>query len=461
VSERGGGLRARASPFALRSATGYLAAAARRLVCRQRSFQQILSVAFCAMLMLAVGGCSGGPIIDVYSADYRVTEASAGDSQLLLNILRAKDDLPVHFADLSVIHGSLQMSASASGTFPFAHLIGSATPSSVTPVVGGQSSPTFDVGTLDTQEFTRGMLAPVDLNIIRQLFNQGIDPRIIMILFFSEFRKPNGERFVNTMACDRVHPGLRPELGCLNQAYAYLREIDRLFYKKQLRANVYVGLRPLGGPLSNGWTTTNLGDLSKVDAKQFRMIDKQLYSITEPRLSICYEKDSVKSEVALDEEENRGRKSVLIPLIGSRYGVYSRYLRSKPCYSNEVIVPQMEMEIANGLYVRSAYEILQYLGQVLRFQEEKGEDRCITLSPDDRSCHTGEVLFQVNAPVGAPVVGTRYGGGWYALSDRHCNKNQREHCDYSLQVLAILEVLLNANKAAKDIIAIPRVQVVQ
>lgn len=33
-------------------------------------------------------------------------------------------------------------------------------------------------------------------------------------------------------------------------------------------------------------------------------------------------------------------------------------------------------------------------------------------------------------------------------------------CDFSLQVLAILQLLLNVNKAAKDIIAIPRVQVV-
>jgi hypothetical protein len=410
------------------------------------------------VLALALCGCSGGPIIDVYAADYKVTEASAGDSQLLLNILRAKDDLPIHFADLSVIHGSLQMTASATGTFPVAHFFGSATPTSLSPSLEAGSTPTFDVGTLDTQEFTRGMLAPVDLNIIRQLFNQGIDPRIIMILFFSEFRAPNGERFVNTMACDRVHPGRHPELGCLNQAYAYLREIDRLFYKKQLRANVYVGLRPLGGWLVNNWTTTNLGDLTKVDARQFKMIDKKLYSITEPRLSICYEKEISKGEVASDEEENRAR-SVLVPLIQSRYGVYGRYLGSRPCYSNEIIVPQVET--MNGLYVRSAYEILQYLGQVLRFQEEKGEDRCITLSPDDRSCHTGEVLFQVNAPVGTPVVGTRYGGGWYALRDRHCNKNQQEHCDYSLQVLAILEVLLNANKAAKDIITIPRVQVVQ
>jgi hypothetical protein len=113
-----------------------------------------------------------------------------------------------------------------------------------------------------------------------------------------------------------------------------------------------------------------------------------------------------------------------------------------------------------SLWVRSTYDMLEFLGQVLRFQEEKGSNRCLTLDAADRRCDNGEVLFQVNAPGGRPVVATSYGGRPYTLSDRGCRINFEEPCDYSLQVLAILELLLNANKAAKDIIATPRVQVV-
>jgi hypothetical protein len=58
------------------------------------------------------------------------------------------------------------------------------------------------------------------------------------------------------------------------------------------------------------------------------------------------------------------------------------------------------------------------------------------------------------------VVTTGYDGKSYALSDRGCRTDYEQPCDNSLQVLAILELLLNANKAAKDIIATPRVQVV-
>jgi len=136
------------------------------------------------------------------------------------------------------------------------------------------------------------------------------------------------------------------------------------------------------------------------------------------------------------------------------------------CNKSEVTVPQQTERATVALPIRSTYEILQFLGQVLRWQEERkerGDNRCLTLESRLRTCDTGEVLFQVNAPVGTPAVATRYDDAWYTLNDRHCKKNYKDQidpCDYSLQVLAILELLLNANKAAKDIISTPRVQVV-
>jgi hypothetical protein len=402
----------------------------------------------------ALGGCSASNVIDLYAADYRQTAATAGDSQLLLNILRAKDDLPIHFSDLSVIHGSIQWTAGASASIPVAQN-GSMTPAAISPAVGLQNAPTFDLGTLDTQDFTRGMLSPVDPKIIKQLFDQGVDARLIMLLFFSDFRDLNGHLFVNTLACDPLNPGQHPELGCYNQVYDYLKAIDHLFdakgivageRRRQLQANIYVALRRVGGRLPGDWNLKdNFGDLSKLDATKYRFIDRQIYLISEQRLAICYQ----------------DRNHLLSPLFN--ISADKRASRDA-CNKGEVKVGEEQKTIA-GFTIRSTYEILQYLGQVLRFQEEKGSNRCITLGADrsdltQRHCDTGEVLFQVNAPVGRPVVGTRYDGGWYALYDRGCNKNAEEHCDYSLQVLAIAELLLNYNKAAKDIVAIPRVQVV-
>lgn len=390
-----------------------------------------------AILIAAfLGGCSASRLIDLYAADYRDTAAAAGDAQLLQNILRAKDNLPVHFSDLSIIHGSIQWTAGGTVTLPFAHFTGSQTPSSVAPTVNTQTAPTFDLGTLDTQDFTKGILSEIDVRIIKTMFDQGVDPRLIMLLFFSEYKTASGKRFLNSLTCDPAHKTDKPD--CWIRAYDYLDAINRLVAQsgnRQLQANTYVELKPIGDRLAGKLTFgDNFGDLSTLDVSKYRLKGNRLYSISEPKLAICY-------------EINHRLFSLLNPSLDNR------------CESGEVFAKPSEVKSAS-LSIRSTYDMLQYLGQVLRFQEERGPDRCITLGPADRTCDTGEVLFQVNGPAGAPVVTTNYVGRTYSINARSCNRNLQQPCDYSVQVLAILELLLNANKAAKDIIATPRVQTV-
>jgi hypothetical protein len=429
------------------------------------------------MLALAIGlcGCSGAQIIDRYTRDYRDTTASVGDAQLLLNILRARDDLPIHFSDLSVITGSLQWSAAATAAIPLAQN-GSTTPTTISPTIGVQNTPTFDLGTLDTQDFTRGMLNPIDPQVVKQLFDQGVDPRLLMILFFSEYRDPWGHVYQNNMSCDRSRP-LNAAGECYNRIYNYLDQIDHLFYQNglaraftiqsplsgehHLYANVYLELRPVGGELSGPWTLKeSLDSMRQLDPTKFRLLGKRearaagarwdeadpdykhLFWIAGTRLAICYE-----------------RNNRLLPLLR-----YSSEAGDKVCNNKEVVIHERPNEA--GFSIRSTYEIIQFLGQVLRFQDEKRANRCLTLSVDAREdtprrhCDTGEVVFQVNSLAGVPVVGTKYADGAYTVNYRPCNKELDQLCDYSLQVLAILELVLNYNKAAKDIVAIPRVQTV-
>lgn len=417
--------------------------------------------------------CSGSHVIDHYTADYREAAASSGDAQLLLNILRAKDDLPIHFSDLSIIRGSLQWTASATATVPLAQN-GSATATTFAPTIGAQNSPSFDLGTLDTREFTRGMLQPTDPNFVKQLFDQGVDPRLIMILFFSEYRDRNGIVFQNNMSCDLSKKLLNGE--CYNRIYDFLAAIDGLFCEAELfktprcpisidrpplhlYANVYKVLTPVGGVISGSWTfKDSVDELRQLDPNKFKMISmsearkagwtgddpdyRRLYSVSEPRLALCY--------------DIRGKLKSLFP---------SPDVGNRICDNKEVILPYDRPTQANTFSIRSAYEIIQFLGQVLRFQEEKRVNRCLTLSadqahPEQRQCDLGEVLFQVNAPVGEPVVTTKYDDGLYSVNYRSCIKEHEQICDYSLQVLAILELLINTNKSATDLIATPAVRAV-
>jgi hypothetical protein len=409
-------------------------------------------VSLLAALALSLCCCSASHVIDLYTADYRDTAATAGDSQLLVNILRAKDDLPIHFYDLSIIHGSIQLNAGTGASIPFG-LHNALDANTLTPTVSAASLPTFDVGTMDTQDFTKGILAPIDVNVINQLFDQGVDPRIIMLLFFSSYttlgdKYHPGQIYLNNMACDNSHP-LKDGL-CYNQVYGFLGKIDEIFRRErinvtaegpraQLQANVYVVLSPVGSAMTGAWNLGNLQDLRQIDTKKFKLEGNQLFSISDPHLAICY------------YEPDRRLHALFPSPIGDA-----------ACNQHEVKVLHPP-SINSGLSVRSTYEILQFLGQVLRFQQEKGNDRCLTLTGQteaERRCDTGEVFFQVNSSVGTPVVGARYDDAWYTINFRPCTKIRVEACDYSLQVLAVLELLLNANKLAKDIVSTPRVQVV-
>jgi hypothetical protein len=398
------------------------------------------------LVALALCGCSGSKVIDLYTADYRDTTASAGDSQLLLNILRAKDGLPIHFYDLSLIHGSLQYTASAGASIPFDPSF-SSTSAAVTPMLSAQNSPTFDVGTSDTQDFTRGILSKLDPQVVKELFTQGVDPRIMLLLFFSEYRGP-GKVLLNTFACDPSKTGRHPEKGCYYQVYDYLSFIDgRLdearrnaglseHFLPKIQANIYSVLRPFGAPLTGAWTVANFGDMRQLDPTKYRLINNQLYSINTDNLAICYQAH------------------------GTLHSLFWEQYPDSACTGGDIIEPVTKRTA--GLSFRSTYDIIQYLGQVLKFQQEADTGECLVLDgADPRRCDSlGDVLFQVNAPVGTPVIGTRYADGWYALYDRQCSRRWGDPCDHSVQVLAILEMLINENKQAKDIISTPRVQVV-
>jgi hypothetical protein len=386
-------------------------------------------------LTIALCGCSQSQLIDLYSADYRQNEATSGDAQLLLNILRAKDDHPIHFADIALIHGTLGVTASNGASIALTQF--STTPTTLAPSVSASSSPTFDVSTMDTQDFTRGILSNIDPRTIQELIEQGVDPRVVALLFVSEYRRLDGHVFFNNMSCDPSsrRPGHRCE-----RVFAFLHEFNEFFYQKSIsgqrqlqsvQTNIYLALTPVGDRLSGAWTL----ELRQLDSKKYKLIDKQLYSISDPKLAICY-------------VVNQKLKS-LVPVPTAD--------RRDPCNYSEVIVRDNQSE--NGsLVFRSTYDIIQFLGHVLRFQEEEA-GRCLTLDPDDTSCDTGQVLFQVNGASGKPAVATLYDGTWYGLYDRNCRHGVLESCDYSLQVLAILEMLLNANRSTKDILFTPHVQV--
>jgi hypothetical protein len=376
--------------------------------------------------LLLMENCTGAPIIGMDVSDYRSTFGTTGDEQILVSILRARDNSPLHFTELATLGASIQLTSSLQATDPVGPLNGSTNRASLQGTLGAQNNPSFQLSSLETQAFTQGLLTPVNPTLIKQFLDEGIDRELILLLFFSSIRY-NGATYLNNTKYDTSEP------DCYKHFFQYLGAIDQIA-KHKITANVYVEWTPMGPAVPVG--TTGLKDLDGIDPTKYSIQAADdgkvtVYSISAPKLALCNGKLSVLSGVNDDT-----------------------------CTNQKVILPAIDTGSAkpsNALAVRSVYQIIQYLGQILNFQEKTAaNNRCITLDGGrNRTCDGSNVFFQVNPARGSPLVTTRYRNELYTVGVGPCG----DYCDHSAEVMKILNLLINVNKSAADIPQVPLVRV--
>jgi hypothetical protein len=398
--------------------------------------------------LVQLTACTGQWVIDQDANAYRSSFARASDEQVLQNILRARDNLPLHFAELNTLSSALQQSATVSASLPFSHRNGSTARDMLNPSVTLANNPQLSMGTLETQDFTRGLLSPVDAKLIQQFLDRGIDPRVILFLFFSGVKSTDGHQYTNTFRCRDLYNKV-----CTDDLFKYLEFIDRMYDRNiqrgRLHLHTYTILTPLGPPVSavdkDKKPQLLPKDVAGIDPTKFtlRKISAegggmyQLYKISDSHIALCV--------------ENRATKQVV--------SAFSN--RPSLACSNDSVIGSTAQIHAEKFEIRSVYQIVEYLGQVLQLQDADASDnRCIVLDrePDRRSCLHDDVLFQINSTRGAPVITTNFNNATFSVSDPACFGAA---CDHSTEVLGILTLLLNTNKIAKDIPSPTIVQVIQ
>jgi len=124
-----------------------------------------------AVAMFGAGIC-GCALVDQFggrASDYNFQAASAKNTTILLNIVRAAYSQPLEFTDITTVAGTASDGATVSASFPFpqnkaAQLAAQAI--GLTPSVTASSSSTVNVANLDTQEFYYGLQAPLSMQQI-------------------------------------------------------------------------------------------------------------------------------------------------------------------------------------------------------------------------------------------------------------------------------------------------------
>ncbi|HQT65765.1 MAG TPA: hypothetical protein PLO16_14775 [Acidocella sp.] len=431
------------------------------------------------------------PVINHQVVDYLNVSAIASNQTILQNILRARDGAPLHFGEFADIRGALSANVSVNSTVPYGP-IGVSTTKPRNLLTAGMtvsSSPSFDIDSLDTQDFTKGVMSSISPGTAEFFLNEGIDYRMVLMLLVAGVQPagspemllnaPNSARIV----CYKQKPGpnavasdytiLAADQPCSGFAepeyYAFLRIVNNSgrLYPVTLKGTP----KPVGAPF-NIDMNKDLKAIAAIDPSKYTLAKTktgQFQLVTAKRAStiiLCSDRNGTPTVVG--SLTNAASEATKIPL--------NACMPKNPADAaddSEAVPSTAKLPLATNavqFQLRSTLEVIQYVGQVMAFQQQQTAahpdlpERCITLEYENLNGPTcnGGVLFhlQNNGPNPFDQANSvSYNGETWSLpAPAICTDPDR--CDHTLQTMSIISLLLNENKSAKDINTTQAVQVV-
>jgi hypothetical protein len=461
-----------------------------------------------------LAGCSLSPVISHQTLDYFKANDLASNQIILLNILRAKDGAPLHFSELSQIRGQLSVGTTDSATIPFGSVgVATTKPRNLASIgISVSTAPSFDIASLDTKDFTDGVMTPITPRTAEFFLDEGIDYRMVLMLLVSGIRPAGAEEMLLNapdsarMVCytKRESANAPPVLfsivaGSANcpvqpelEYFTFLRVINNL--NRLYPVSVKLPGRLVGPPFA-----LNIGQ----NLRAVTGIDPSKYSLGEVRSGPDKGKfqlmaSSHENTIVLCEAAPGGPRPVSALTAGdggdvrvpddacdpSRGATDDDDADAGPAASRgETVIGE-----APGTFVlklRSTLEVIQYVGQIVALQQRETYDnpagnprqlpQCITLEPEEReagaarpTCGRGGELFNLRTGprlFDTDAVSVDYDGSRWALPPPPtCGDGDLDDCaypdryDHTLETMSIISLLLNQNKSAADIARTPAVQ---
>jgi hypothetical protein len=202
------------------------------------------------LAFLAVTACALSGTIGRHGVAYNGSVEAATDTVLVLNVLRARDRAPLHFSTIGAIHGAFSLFAGVGTDL-------SSLRSGVEPATLAGSSPSFDVGPLDRQEFARGLLRPLEPSLFRLLSDRGMPDQLLLHLLVSRFDEGPGGRSATNEPQNRQALDPAARAACADAGInapppcdRFQAVVDSLTRYGRLLFNGYTRLIPLGPRLT-------------------------------------------------------------------------------------------------------------------------------------------------------------------------------------------------------------------
>jgi hypothetical protein len=480
-----------------------------------------------AALLLLLAGCGFDvPIIKSQAVHYDDVIEDTTNKLLVLNVLRARDKAPLHFAAIPLIHESIQQTASAGVSVPFGR-IGTTNTRDTWTVAGSlQMIPSFDVVHLNSKDFATGIASPIEPKFVKYWLDRGLDRRIILLLFFSsaEIVESDGaghSRVIRIMNSPRdaidwirseTNAETDPAMRCdgLSDFLRYLKLINtlRTFY-----ARAYTERRLLADNVPATKDVKELQSIAQLDPSRIEWVRNgnaySLYAISqEPKIALCFfDANANSTMIGTDATTSRDRsgcfRSVVDvgaseaasaggtetpvfhahPAPGQPSGFCAQYNR----FLGMETPGDAHMTRTLRLQIRSVGEIIQFLGDLLEYQDAIEQHRrqhpdaklnlntpvtfgyCPDVPLEERArSGCGDVFFNLWRSGCAGRFNVEYRGEMYAIAphDALSMSAAEGACrpaagakDHTLEILSVVGQLVDLRKSANDIRATPYVQV--
>ena len=389
----------------------------------------------CAALSLFLSACATLSDFSSWTVGYNNSVDKARNHLMLLNIVRASEDMPLLFTGIQVVRGNGQNSIgpglSGTRSLSAGSLSGSSVTNALAPSVSLQvtSGFNFDVVVLDSAEFLQGLLTPISVLTFNHYARQGIPTELLLHLLVEKITITTPGKPTVTYRNDPLGRDYKQFRVALTSLLQY-----RLTTEVGSSASEAIGPLLTDEDLKAGRST----EFSKTLPGLFLAKVPGGYRFYRPGgmvANFCFQGEG-KGQSALPQTSLCADS----PLRKAKPAAGAAEVADKNVLSTVDASMTVEMRSTNGVF--------NYLGDLIRYQAESGEDIINLYSPEAIAYqHQGKshALFRVvtNQPQQYDIAAVEYRGKVYSLP--------LEEQGYSATVLQVLNQLFSLSKSVNAI----------
>ena len=380
---------------------------------------RFVRIAACTLSAVLLAGCAFSPQLSQVAVDHNRMVAKSADELALLNIVRASRRFPLHFTAVTEVNGNARIAVDAGLGIA---LNPGPNPDSASTGASFATSPSFTASVLATDEFQRGIQAPIPTELVAYYLDEGWRDELVMALLIE--RVEAYRRLADT----------EPEFTIVNNP-SRNGAFARLLCTH--------GLQSL--PTSSSVPLASFEDL----------IDSAGMSGSE--MSSADRRKEISGLLDLLAKEGVRLTGDTLVIEGSTNAVRLVKRKTSRCADVE---PSVDLDrYTLRLRFRSTLGLVYFLGEYLRVSEEFGQSSVYQLPTCADPCDRAGLLVR-------PIIALRKGGGESLVETdfrgtRYFISAEEERADpisgaakaRSLQVIAFVQQLINLQKSAD---ALPR-----